>query len=146
MFSENNNKNTSKLDFQSQFSISIFLINTKQIYIKIKLNRRTTLIVVTFVYCTPIINLYTEAMLILHFPFLITGTGLLFCIILKPSLNRCNGFWLLRFVQKLTFVVFYPLVELLVKFVTIFTDQDEWKSLSMVLTGVEGSIEGKVIC
>ena len=74
---------------------------------------------------------------------IIAGTGLVFATLNGPKLGRNidSQSWIVWITQKLVFFVFYPLIMLSLKFAAIFTDDEEWKSASMILTGVEGNCE-----
>ena len=67
--------------------------------------------------------------------------GFYFAIFNGPKLGRNNDSCIVWLLQKLVFMILYPFIMLSLKFAAIFTDDEEWKSASMILTGVEGNVE-----
>ena len=72
--------------------------------------------------------------------------GFAFILFIQPSLNLdlapCLFILILKFMEKLLFILFFPLILLGLKFVYIFKtgqdDRNDWKSAIMAMTGIEG--------
>merc|ERR1712156_343967 len=68
---------------------------------------------------------------------------------LRPSLNTNNRFWYIKCIEKLLFMIMFPFIFLFVKFANIFAvnqegvANDDWKSASMAITGIEGIFEAQ---
>ena len=69
-------------------------------------------------------------------------SGLCFVFYNGPILSRKNqkesGF--ATFIQKLVFWIFFPFILLILKFLAIFTNEDDWKRASMIVTGKKANI------
>ena len=69
--------------------------------------------------------------------------SLWFCVMLKPKIVGFeNCIW--KLIQNFVFLLFFPFIFVFVKFVTIFSgEEDKWKSASMAMTQIEGVYEGQ---